>query len=570
MNALKQVWALLDVEWWRVARAVLLGALTMVCAIGLTAVSAWLIARASQMPPILTLSVAVVGVRAFGVGRGVARYAERLASHDAALRGMANLRANLYDRLASTQLHVTAGAPLFQLRRGELLHRVGADVDEVGNLIVRAVVPAAVAAVVGLGSVALLAMMLPAAGLALLLGLLAAGVLAPWLAYRGTASAEANLAVAQAQVSAQTLQILEDGQQLRVAGRLASAQFTLSNADTALARAEAASANRLGMAHAVGVLAQSLTVIVALVLGARALAPGGWLALLPPYAADFGSGLSGRVLLAVIVITPMAVFEATAGLPGAAVQFRRSQVAAGRLSQLIGSPDFYHSEFSGHRDSASASLRSLRRMTNEEAQITLNNVEIGWAGSPEPLLGPFEFTVPAGQTLAIVGPSGIGKSTLLMTIAGLIPPWAGQVKRSGNALYIGEDDHVFATTVLENLRVAKGDATEAEATQALTSVGLVAWLAALPDGLNTELGTDATNISGGERRRLLAARALLSPAQILLLDEPAEHLDAATADAEVAALIDHVKQTGRILIIATHRSAEAERCDETLTISDCL
>jgi ATP-binding cassette, subfamily C, bacterial CydC len=529
VRALTQIFRLLQVEWWRIARAIMLGAMTMVCAIGLTAVSAWLIARASQMPPILTLSIAVVGVRAFGVGRGVFRYAERLATHDTALRGMANLRANLYDLLAATPLHANAANPLFTLRRGELLSRVGHDVDEVGNLIVRVLVPAAVSVLVSLGAIALLATMLPSAGLVMLAGLLVTGVVAPWLAYRATASAELQVAAAKTEVSAQSLTLLEDGTQLRVSGRLTQELDRLNQAEHHLAQAEARTTRQLGLANAFAVFAQTATVIVMLALGANALGPGGLLAARPEYLADFGGGLSGRVLLAVIVITPMAVFEATGALPAAAIQLRRSDQSARRLLTL------------------------LRPMPDARPWRTFSDLDI---------------TLDPGESLAVVGPSGIGKTTLLMTIAGLIPATAGRPQLPSRSLFIGEDDHFFATTILENLRVTRGDVTEIEAFSALTEVGLGDWLATLPDGLDTEFGSDATTISGGERRRLLAARALLSPAEMLLVDEPAEHLDPAKADAVVKALIHHAKATGKVLVIATHRAAEAEMCDRVLRLNE--
>jgi len=527
MKDLRKILPLLGVEWWRIARAVALGALTLICAIGLTAVSAWLIARASQMPPILTLSVAVVGVRAFGVGRGVARYAERLATHDAALRGMTNLRANMYHRLAAG--NAGSNSPLFTIKRGELLERVGHDVDEVGNLIVRAIVPAAVAALVSAGAIALLITMLPLAGLALAVGLLLTGVFAPWLAYRATASAEMDLVAARNVVSAQTLYLVENGQQLRVSGRLASEFAELDRADAQLAIANANSARRLGLANAITAFAQTVTVIAALWLGARALGPGGLLSMQPEYAAEFGGGLSGRVLLAVIVITPMAVFEATAALPGAAMQLRRSQTAAQRLLTLL-------------------NPRSNYRPALDFKNLSLN---------PQP-----------GEAIAIVGASGVGKTTLLMQLAGLLPP-SLQVKPLPNSLFISEDDHVFATSLLENLRVANGNLTDGDAVSALQNVGLGDWLHTLPNGVNTIVSSDATTVSGGERRRILAARATLSSATTLLLDEPGEHLDPHTADAVIKALINHTKQTGKTLIIATHRPAEAQMCDRIVQLTTC-
>ena len=161
-GTLRRAVRLLDLDPRRFALALLLGTLALGCAVALAAVSAWLIARASQMPPVLQLSVATVAVRAFGIGRGVLRYLERLVSHDVALRGMTQLRTTLYDRLA-----VARPETLLRLRRGDLLARVGADVDAVGDVVVRGLLPAGVAAALGVGTVLAMCAFWPPAGLAL-------------------------------------------------------------------------------------------------------------------------------------------------------------------------------------------------------------------------------------------------------------------------------------------------------------------------------------------------------------------------------------------------------------------
>ncbi len=176
-----------------------------------------------------------------------------------------------------------------------------------------------------------------------------------------------------------------------------------------------------------------------------------------------------------------------------------------------------------------------------------------------------------GRLVAVVGPSGSGKTTALLTLAGLLPPAAGVVtldgvdvtsvpneQRAARVVLAAEDAHVFGTSVLENLRVARGDVTADEADALLREVGLGAWLHALPDGLDTLLGPDGRSVSGGERRRLLVARALAAPAPLVLLDEPVEHLDAATADDLVRRL---AARTGRGFVVVTHRTTALEHAD---------
>jgi ATP-binding cassette subfamily C protein CydC len=587
-DPLRRVLPLLEVRPVKVVAAIGLGVLALACAIGLAAVAAWLVARASQMPPVLTLSVAVVAVRAFGIGRGVLRYCERLASHDVALRGMAALRANLYDRLAADDRPVT-------VRRGELLARIGQDVDDVGDVVVRALVPAGVAVVTSIGSVILLGVLLPAAGVALALCLVLAGIVTPWLAARAAARTEARGAAARGEVTALSLEILEGSAPLRVSGRFGARLADLDAADTRLSAIADDGARTAGLAAALGALAQGLAVLASLALGIPA-------------------ALSGSLsveALSVVVLTPLAVFEATAGLPAAAVQLHRSREAARRLLELLPASD--------PMSDARARVPARANVSGEAgtpgrpgtpgeagtpgtsgeaggALLVLDRVAAGWpdaAGRPRTAVEGVSLTLRPGSVVALAGPSGVGKTTLLMTAAGLIPPLGGTVAaspawsaerqevgipsyRSSDVLpttpdtpaqlFVAEDGHLFDTTVLENLRVARGDVTAAEARTALDAVGLGAWLAALPRGLDTVVGTDAAAVSGGERRRLLVARALLSPARVLLVDEPAEHLDGGTADALVRTVAAHARATGRAVLLATHRLTPLAAADEVVVL----
>ncbi|WP_446719679.1 thiol reductant ABC exporter subunit CydC [Isoptericola sp. F-RaC21] len=524
---------MLEVRWTRVARAVALGTLALGFSVGLAAAAAWLIARASQMPPVLQLSVAVVAVRAFGTGRGVLRYLERLASHDVALRGMAALRTNLYDALARGPV-----TRVIALRRGDLLARVGTDVDAVGDVVVRALIPAGVAACVGLGSVVLVGVFLPAAGATLLGCLLLTGVLAPWLASRAAASVERRGAAARAEVTGRALELLEDGQQLRVAGRLDDRLAGLRAADARLTRSTDDGARISGTSAAIDAGAQTLAVLCSLLLGIPAVA----------------AGTLAPVELAVVVLTPLAVFEATSTLPAAAVQLRRSREAARRLVALL--PDAPEAV----REPVPEPVRP-----GSDALLELDRVDAGWADRT--VVAGVDLALRPGSVVALAGPSGVGKTTLLLTAAGLLPARSGAVRAGGGgALFVAEDGHLFGTTVLENLRVARHDVTEDDARASLAAVGLDGWLAGLPDGLDAMLGPDGADVSGGERRRLLAARALLAPARVLLVDEPAEHLDAATADALVATLAAHARDTGRAVVVASHRLTPLAVADEVLLL----
>ncbi|GIJ00498.1 ATP-binding cassette subfamily C protein CydC [Sediminihabitans luteus] len=526
---LRQAVRMLEVRPGRVVVAVLWGTLALGCAVGLAAVAAWLIARASQMPPVLTLSVAVVSVRAFGIGRGVARYVERLASHDVALRGMTALRTNLYTRLADG-----TGEALARVRRGDLLARVGADVDAVGDVVVRAIIPAGVAACVSLLAVGIVGALLPAAGVALAVCLVLAGVLAPWLSARASRTTEADTAHARAEMASRTLEAVEGAGALQVSGALPARLEALRATDRDLAAATDAGARTSALAAAIQAGAVGLAVVASLLLGVPAVA----------------AGTLSATALAVVVLTPLAAFEGVAALPAAAVQMERSRRAAARIVALL-DPRADHETADGATPAPTHELRASR-------------LTVGWDVA---CLRDVDLVVRPGRALALVGPSGVGKTTLLLSLAGLVPPLAGEVDDvAGDVVLVAEDGHVFETTVLENLRVARGDVTADDATAVLAQVGLGGWLAGLPDGVETMLGPDAATVSGGERRRLLVARALLSRATYLLVDEPAEHLDAGTADDLVRTLLAAAHEHDRGVVVATHRLAALGDADEVVVL----
>ncbi|MDR3068200.1 MAG: thiol reductant ABC exporter subunit CydC, partial [Cellulomonas sp.] len=493
-----------------------LGTLALGCAVALGATSAWLIARASQMPPVVALTLAATAVRTFGLGRGIMRYLERLASHNTALRGMTNLRTTVYARLAE-------GAPeaVLRVRRGDLLARVGADVDEVGYLVVRALIPVGVAIVLGVGiSLAMAVVWLPA-GIALAVCLLVAGWVAPTLTAVSVRRAEQRAAAARARMNAVALGMLDDAGPMTVAGRTAAEAARLEAADADIARAVDTSAAPAALATGLGLLAQAAAVVVALVTGIPAVEQG----LLDP------------TMLAVIVLTPLAAFEATQVLPAAAVQLQRSRAAAARILALLDSAQPTTPPVEQHpTDDQPAAEAGPARPEPIVRPLRAMGLACGWSGRDLTVTG-VDLHLEVGRTVALAGPSGAGKTTLLLTLAGLLPVRGGHLLLGGDDLdsldrgdvvrsvvATTEDAHVFGTTVLENLRVARGDVTAAEARSALDDVGLGPWLAALPDGLDTLLGPDARTVSGGERRRLLLARALLASAPLLLIDEPGEHL----------------------------------------------
>ncbi|AXK86666.1 thiol reductant ABC exporter subunit CydC [Nocardia farcinica] len=511
---------LLEPARGRVAVAVTWGVVALGSALGLAALAAWLIARAWQMPPVLDLSVAVVSVRALGISRGLARYLERLATHDVALRSMTNARAAVYRRLARSDVWLrrdrrsgsgAAADSAARLRRGDLLVRIGSDIDDLGAVIVRALVPIAVAAVLALAAVGLIATISVPAAMILAASLAVAGVLAPWLSARAARSAEVAVRADRAEFTARALTVLDHAAELRVAGRLAGTVTAARDAGRRSVAAEDSAAARTAWSAAATPLALGASVLGALLIGVVAYGPGGGL-----------PGGMTPMALTILVLLPLSAFEATAALPAAAQSLTTARAALHRIE---------------------GATRAAVATDGDAA--------------------PVRPDLPPGRRIAVVGPSGAGKTTLLMFWAGLFDTPRPDVT------FFAEDAHLFGTSVLENLRVARGDVTEAEAERALRSVGLGDWLDALPDGLSTDLVGGAAAVSGGQRRRILLARALVSPARVLLLDEPTEHLEAGAGADLLRALLDAdsgLVEPDRVVVVVTHQLPADHRADVVVRV----
>ena len=523
----------------RILAAIALGVLSLGSALALAGVSAWLITRAWQMPPVLDLSVAVVAVRTFAISRGVLHYCERLATHDTALRAAGTARAQIYSRLARGP----AGAAV-RLHSGELVARVGADVDELANVLVRAAVPIGVAAVLGLAATAVVAAISPPAAAVLAICLLIAGFVAPRLAGRAAALQEEVARQHHSDRDTAAMIALEHAPELRVAGALPDVIAESQRRQHAWGDALDAAARPAAIAEAVPTAAIGASVLGAVVAAiglAHTVAP---------------------TTLAVLMLLPLSAFEAMTPLPAAAVQLMRSRIAARRLLDLAPARP------NPSENSASAPPAGTGRLSVDMCS--------GHVDAARPTRADLDLS--PGARLAVTGASGAGKTTLLMTLAGLLPPLDGRVLLDGTDLsqfdedelhraisFFAEDAHIFATTVRDNLLVARGDCPDDELMAALDAVGLGPWHAGLPEGLSTVLTGGAQALSAGQRRRLLLARALISPARIVLLDEPTEHLDAIDAERVLCELLgpnSQLMSPKRTVVVATHHLPSGIGCRE--------
>lgn len=530
----------------QLALALLLGSLALASAVGLMATSGWLISRASEQPPVMYLMIAVTATRAFGIGRAVFRYAERLVSHDAVLRMLADTRVAVYRRLERLSPAGLRGA-----RRGDLLSRLVADVDALQDYWLRWLLPASAAAVVGAGAVGFTAWLLPEAGAVLAAGLLAAGVGVPLVSGAVARRAERKLAPARGVLATRVADLLTGTAELTVAGALKRRTAKAAEADAELTRIASRGATATALGDGLGALVTGLTVAAAALVGVQAVHDG---------------RLSG-VALAAVVLTPLAAFEAVMGLP-LAVQYRqRVRKSAERVYEVLDAPvPVPEPAVPAEAPRTPFPLRVEGLRARYEGQ-----------SAAAPALAGVDLTLDRGRRIAVVGPSGSGKTTLAQVLLRFLGASEGTYTLGGTdaaALdgdtvrgmvgLCAQDAHIFDSSVRENLLLAKKDATDAELRDALERARLDGWVASLPDGLDTLVGEHGARLSGGQRQRLALARALLADFPVLVLDEPAEHLDLPTADALTADLLTATE--GRTTLLITHRLAGLDAVDEVLVL----
>ncbi len=520
----------------RLLLAVLAGVGAAACAIGLAATSAWLISRAAEQPPMFALMLSVTAVRAFGIGRGVLRYAERLAAHDAALRVLAELRASVYARLARL-----APAGLAELRSGDLLARLIGDVDGLADLWLRVLLPGLAAGIAAAGAVVLIGGLLPVAAAVLAGSVLVTAFVGPLAAAAVASQSERSLSPARGAMADIAIETLRGAPELLALGALPQALASLEVTGRVLADAERRSAQGAGVG----------TLVAGLAAGAAV-----WISLLTAIAAVHAGTLTG-VALAVIVLTPIAVHEIVAPLAPAARLLPGLASSAGRLQDILRRPD------------PVCEPASPARIPPGAVGLRVRSLCVRYPGACADALGPLNLDLVAGGRLVVSGVSGAGKSTLAAACLRFLNPSSGTL-----ALVDGEgathelaalagddvrrvmglceqDPHIFDATLADNLRIAMPDARAEDLEQALDAAGLLSWVQSLPAGLATAVGEHGARLSGGQRQRLALARALLANVRILILDEPTEHLDERAAHAFVADL-DRIAGLRAVLVL-THR-----------------
>lgn len=532
----------------RLVGAGLLAAGTELAGLALMATAIWLLISAAGRPPLDTLTVAIVGVRALAIGRGVLRYTERLAGHDATLRILTDVRTRIFATLAGRP------APAGQ-RSGDALSRLVSDVEAVQDLLLRVIVPGAAAAGVGVLAVAGTALVSPQAALALSAGLLLAGVVLPWTAVRLTRRTAVRMAPLRGALATDAIDLTHGAADLAAFGATRRALDQAAGHVRELGRLERRLAATGWAVDGSGVLLAGATSGLVVVAALRA-------------------DVSG-VLVAVLGIVALTATEAALALVGATRQWTQLRPGLRRVVALL--PEA--AAVTGDSDSSSGEPTPPEAgPSGAPVDCRIEAVSVRYRPDAPPALDRLDLDLPAGSRIAVVGPSGAGKSTLLGVLTGAVAPSGGRVTLGGvdpaayppeeRARLVGgllAEAHVFHTSVRENLLLGRADADETELVAATSAAGLLDWVRAQPAGWDTIVGEDGGQLSGGQRQRLALARALLAAPAVLVLDEPTEGLDPAAAD-EVLRSATAAVPPERTLLLVTHRLRGLEQYDEIVVL----
>ncbi|MEN9287450.1 MAG: hypothetical protein RLZ88_120 [Actinomycetota bacterium] len=506
-------------------------------AVALLGSSAWLISRSSEQPAQVYVAIAVVGVRAFAVGRAAFRYAERMVLHDSAFRMLAALRPRLLERLIPL-----APVGLTRLAKGRALQGVVADVDDLQNLPLRVVAPLVQSTFVAIISAGFLALFAPLAGVALLLAATAAIVVAVPIAARLGRNADENIAGIKTRMSELSMKLLESSALLEAYGWRSPLLGELARLESELQRRQRKSS-----------LASGLGTAVLTALGVLATATTAWFGAQAVFA-----GWQPGVMLAVMALLPMAVFDVLNNLQGTAQAWNRFRAAAINVGELLDAVPASElpaeTELPAHAEPVAF------------ASLELIGVSARYPNASRDALAPISLRVTPGDVLLVTGESGAGKSTIANVLMRFLTPSGGRILVNGRDFtelstdeirrmigLIEQSPTIFTGSVRQNLVLAKPEATDAEMEQALERVGL--WkVFAEREGLETFVGEQGSRISGGEATRLALARALLADRAVIVLDEPTANLDDATAMQSTRELVAAAQASGAAVIVISHDS----------------
>lgn len=533
----------LNGSWNWVALSVLLSTLTIGSSVALIGTSAWLISTAGLHPSVADLGVSVVGVRFFGISRGVFRYLERLVSHNVTFRLLARLRVWFYEKLEPL-----APARLMEYKSGDLLARVIGDVETLENFYVRVISPSLTAILIGLGVAIFFASFYPPIALVLIGFFLALGLILPLLAQIVSRAPGQRLITQRADIQSQLVDGIQGLADLLAFGRGKDRLHQIAAAGETYGSTQKQMARISGIHSALGTLLTNL---------------GLWLVLFLVIPQVTAGNIKG-VMLGTFALMTLAAFEAVTPLPLAAQMWNASRAAAKRLFEVV---------------DAEPAVKENReeRIEIRSSVIQFSNVSFAYPTQSIPALQDITLALPEGKSIAVVGPSGAGKSTLANLLLRFWDYEAGEIALGGASLktldqdevrkriaLVSQNSYFFNTTIRENLRLARRGVTQAEMESAACAAQIHDFIVNLSKGYDTLIGEQGLRLSGGERQRLAIARALLKDAPILISDEPTANLDPQTEKQVLETLFEIMRSKTSLLI--THRLIGLEHVDEILVM----
>ena len=547
MRDLLRLLRLLGPGWRWQALGVLLGVLVVLSNVALLALSGWFIAAmglAGLGLIRIEYFLPAAAIRALAIVRALGRYLERLVTHEATFRLLANLRVWFY-----RHLEPLAPAGLQAHRSGDLMSRIRADIDSLDNVYLRVLAPSVTAVV----SVALIVLFLGhfswGAALADLTGLLLVGLALPLIAFRLSRKTGAEAVAARGALRADLADTLRGFEELLVFGAM---ERQIGRHKAAYARLATLQKRETGVEASAA--SAALFVVQSTMLAA--------FALVVPLAALHAMPSAD---IAMIVLLVLASFDAVSGQPAAYRALGETLAAARRLFEIADLPP-------------PVAEPAREAPLPGRFDLRFSHVSLRYAPDAAWALRDISFTIPQGSALGVIGPTGSGKTSMLhallrfwevqegtITLGGVpISALSGEQMR-GLCTVIAQQTHLFNTSITENLRIAKPDATEAEMRAALADAGIAEEVDAMPQGLATMVGEFGTALSGGQARRIAIARAFLKDAPILLLDEPTEGLDAQSERIVLAALARLMQ--GRTTLLITHRRQALRGIDRILELN---